>query len=153
MEYTETFNLQMPDSGATPVDFLNSHNANMEALDALPLPVESGSNSQLGYQKYSDGTMHVFGMVHYGTQYPCVNQIATASGFASAELTLNFPAGFINGSYALLVYVSADKNPDMTFATKSQGSSSITGNFVCPLNDGSAPNSKKLNVDAWGRWK
>lgn len=156
MASTSNFGFELAEQSDYVSDFVENYNANLKKMDAMPLPMASGNNTQLNYQKFADGTLHVWGMIDYGTKYPCKTQVATASGFSSDQVTVNFPvafSGFSGSSYCLITYVSADKNPDMTFATKSQGTSSIVGNFICPLNDSASPNSKKLNVEAWGRWK
>lgn len=136
------------ETGAEWCDALNADNA---LIDGLVNVVESGSNSQLSYQKYSDGTLHAWGCVDYGTRYPCTAKIA--GGFASAELALTFPAPFADAGYSFVPHVAADAYPDTIVTVKRRELGSVRMSFVCPLDDSQVGNSKSLSVDMWGRWR
>lgn len=153
METTTNFGFQKATVADSAVDWFNAGNANWDAVDALPIPTQSGSNSQLYYQKFADGTLHVWGCVDHGTSYPCTHQVATATGFTSAAFTLNFPVAFSSASYSLLVSVAASAYPDTGTAISSKGTGSMKAMYTCPLNDADAANAKALSVDMWGRWK
>lgn len=156
MQQTANLGLQKPDNGDLVGDWLAAHNANMEKLDALSNVKESGSNGTLNYQKYADGTCHIWGQVDYGQQYPCYIPFATSSGYASDPFSVWLPIELVDAGYMFSAYVIADKNPDMWFITASQSSTHVGGSFLCGINDTSSQwgvNNKKLNVEVWGRWK
>ena len=153
METTPIFGLKKASEGDTVAAWHAALNDNMDALDALPVPVASGSNSQLSYQRYADGTLHVWGCVDHGTSYPCTTPVATATGFASATFTLNFPAEFAGTGYSLVASVAASAYPDTGVALTARAAGSVKCAYTCPLNDATAGNRKVLSVDLWGRWK
>lgn len=136
------------ETGAEWCDALNSDNAR---VDGLPHVLESGSNSQLCYQKYSDGTLHAWGCIEYGTKYPCFSQVAR--GYSSALVTISFPVRFADTGYSLVAHVAASAYPDTMVAVSARSLDSVKLNFVCPINDSGASNSKSLSVDMWGRWR
>lgn len=156
MAYTDNYGLKKAEQSDYVSAFIEDYNENLEKIDDLPLPVQSGSNTNLTYQKFADGTLHVWGMIDYGKQYPCYRPWASSAGWASDDMTISLPTAFSSPNYSLVVHVTADVNPDMWFVTQNQGTSSITGCFLCAIDDhnsGAGINSKKLNIDAWGRWK
>lgn len=153
METTTNFAFKKPTVADKAVDWFDAENYNWDAVDALPIPTQSGSNTHMSYQKFADGTLHVWGCVDHGTSYPCTNQVATATGFTSTAFTLNFPVAFAATTYALVASVSASAYPDTSVAISVKGTGSVTAYYACPLNDADAANSKTVSVDMWGRWK
>lgn len=153
METTSNFGLKKPAQSDTVAAAWQAMNDNMDAIDALPVPVASGKNSQLRYQKYADGILHVWGCVDHGTSYPCSNQVASATGYMSSSFTLNFPAAFADTSYTCSTSVQANAYWDTSVFVASRSAGSIKLAYACPLNDASANNSKVLSIDLWGRWQ
>lgn len=157
MASTKNFLFGLIDTATLVVSgLIDAFNSNFQAIDAMPLPVESGSNSQLSYQKYADGTVHVWGQVDYGQSYPCTQQWAAAAGYASAHVQVQLPVEMADTAYTLIPHVVADKNPDMWWVSQSQATTYFGGSFLCAINDQQAStgvNNKRLNVEIWGRWK
>lgn len=149
---TTNFGLTEPTQADTVASFLEAFNGNMDIIDALPIPSASGSNSQLTYQKYADGLIHMFGCIDLGTSYPCGYAIA-AGRYSSNAYTLNFPVAFASTAYSFTANVAADINPDMSVAISEKSTSSVKVRFINYVTDSAAPNSKQLSVDLWGRWK
>lgn len=154
---TANFGLRKPNQADTFGTWLEAHNANMDKIDALPLPVQSGSNTQLAYQKFSDGTLHMYGSVDYGATHPCTIQWTAAAGWASDDITLNFPVKLADTGYCMSAFVQTDKNPDIwCVSNKARSTSSFTFCFLCSINESTSQygvNKKVLNLDIWGRWK
>lgn len=132
---------------------IEAFNSNMQKIDALPVPVQSGGNSALSYQRYADGTAHVFGSIDYGTAYPCYSPWASSAGYASDSITITLPIEMASTSYSFVRDVTANRNPDMWFVSSSKTLTSVTGHFLCAVDDSANPNSKQLDVDIWGRWE
>lgn len=156
MQQTANLGLQKPDTGDLVGDWLATYNSNLDKLDALSNVKDSGSNGTLSYQKYADGTCHIWGQVDYGQQYPCYIPWATGAGYASDGFNVNLPIGLVAADYSFHAFVISNNNPDMWFVAQSQTSTHVHGCFLCGINDSTSQwgvNSKKLNIDVWGRWK
>ena len=148
---TTNLGLHAYSTAETAAQWCAALNSDNEKLDSLVNVLQSGNNSQLRYQKYSDGTLHMWGFVDLGTTYPCTHQ--TAFGFASDRLTLTFPVSCAATDYSFVAHLSATVYPD-TFVTVAERKADSVGiNLTCPLNDATVGNSKGLSVDIWGRWK
>ena len=153
MENTTNLGLMKPAVSDTFANWLNANNSNMDKFDGFPMPMEKGSNSQLTYIKFSDGTVLMWGAINYGTQHPCKSPWATASGYVSDEFDINLPIALVSESYAFIPHVTANINPDMWFVTRTQTFTRVRGAFLCAVNDSARVNTKVLNIVILGRWK
>ena len=153
MENTRNLGLRKPAVSDTFANWLNANNYNMDKFDGFPMPMEKGSNSQLTYIKFSDGTTLMWGAINYGTQYPCKRPWAASAGYASDGFDINLPIALVSESYAFIPHVTANLNPDMWFVTQTQTFTRIHGQFLCAINDTSHVNTKILNIVIIGRWK
>ena len=153
MENTRNLGLMKPAVSDTFANWLNANNSNMDKFDGFPMPMEKGGNSQLTYIKFSDGTALMWGAINYGTQYPCKRQWATAAGYVSDEFDINLPIALVSESYAFIPHVTANRNPDMWFLTRTQTFTRVHGAFLCAVNDSANVNTKVLNLVIIGRWK
>ena len=73
---TTNLGLHAYSTAETAAQWCAALNSDNEKLDSLVNVLQSGNNSQLRYQKYSDGTLHMWGFVDLGTTYPCTHQTA-----------------------------------------------------------------------------
>lgn len=153
MENTTNLGLMKPAVSDTFANWLNATNSNMDKFDGFPIPMEKGSNSQLTYIKFSDGTALMWGAINYGTQHPCKSPWATAAGYVSDEFDINLPIALVSESYAFISHVTANNNPDMWFVTRTQTFTRVRGAFLCAINDSGNVNTKVLNLVIIGRWK
>ena len=154
---TKNIGLHTYSTSETAAQWCDALNSDNEKVDGLVNVVESGSNSQLSYQKYSDGTVHMWGRIDYGTQYPCHIEWAGAAGWASDDVVVTFPVALADASYSLIPYVRTDKNPDMwVVSNHAQELSRFRFCFLCAINDSTSEtgvNNKTVNLDIWGRWR
>ena len=156
MQLTTNLGLGKPDTGDLVGEWLSTYNSNMDKLDQLSNVTDSGSNGTLDYQKFADGTCHIWGQINYGTGYMCHVPWATGSGYASDHLRVNLPIALVSDVYYFNAFVIANNNPDMWFVAQTQTATYVGGSFLCGINEampGVNLNTKKLNIDVWGRWK
>lgn len=153
MENTTNLGLMKPAVSDTFANWLNANNSNMDKFDGFPIPMEKGSNSQLSYIKFSDGTVLMWGAINYGTKYPCHIQWAASAGYASDKFDINLPVALVSESYAFIPHVTSNINPDMWFVTRTQTFTRVNGSFLCAINDSGNVNTKILNIIILGRWK
>lgn len=153
METTTNFKLKKPAQSDTVAAAHQAMNDNMDTLDTLPVPIQSGKNSQLTYQKYADGVLHVWGCINHGSAYPCNQEVASATGYMSSQLTVNFPTSFVDTNYSVNMTVWSNGYWDTSayLATKANGSLKMV--YACALDDSTASTWKILSIDMWGRWK
>lgn len=156
MQHTTNFGFNKAEKSDAGTDWLNSLNANWEKLDAMPLPTATSKNTQLYYQKFVDGTLHMWGSIDYGSNkaYECHTRWAT--GYASDDVKINFPVEMTDTEYSIVAFVQTDKNPDMWCVSNGREKDRFGFNFLCGINESTSTegiNAKRLNLDIWGRWE
>lgn len=141
------------ETGAEWCEALNSDNAK---LDELPQVAESGGNSQLRYQKWTDGNVHMWGVIDTGRSYECSTPFESYA-FASPAFNVNWPVALAETPPMVQATVSTKGNPDIFVLTVNVDSSKATFCFLANFNESlhayGATNIKILHLDVWGRWK
>lgn len=133
--------------------WLSAFNANMEAIDGLPIPMEYGENTQMKYLKFTNGIVIMWGRVDFGTNYPC-NTLWASNNYASADnFTIDLPIALVDNKPAIFPSVIADKNPDMWCLNVAVSYTQYKGRFLCAVNDTNNVNSKIVNLLIIGKWK
>ncbi len=158
MQETSIFGFQKAEKSDTGTGWLDSLNANWDKLDAMPLPLSSGRNTQLYYQKFGDGTAHLWGCIDYGndSKYRCYRKWSETSGWASDAVTVTFPFVLADTTYSVNAFVQTDKNPDMWCVSNGHSANGFYFCFLCGVNESTSAdgiNTKRLNLDIWGRWE
>lgn len=130
--------------------WMGSFNDLLAKLEELPLPVAFGSNSQMGYLKFANGKVMMWGRVDYGRNYPCTS--AWGGGqFASKDFELNFPIPLVNSDPVIIPHVMASVNADTWVLTRSTSYTTYKGCFLCAVSE--TDNVKTLNMLVVGDWK
>lgn len=153
MNTTTNFKLKKPAQSDTVATAWQAMNDNMDTLDALPVPIKSGKNSQLTYQRFADGVLHIWGCINHGASYPCNQPVAAATGYMSSVLTVNFPTSFVDTTYAVNMSVYSNGYWDTSAYLSTKNTGSIKMVYTCPLDDSTASTEKILSIDMWGRWQ
>lgn len=152
-ELTANLNLELVDIGESIDAFVDAYNASMGALDALPLPSQTGSNSQMDYVKFTNGLVIMYGRLDLGTDYPCTRAAEDETYYTSSDLTITYPATLVDAAPVVLAHVAADPWSDVWWLTREASTTSMRGCFYCRGNDSEASNKKSLNILVIGRWK
>lgn len=141
------------ETGAEWCDALNADNAK---IDSLPQVVESGSNSQLSYRKWSDGVVEMWGRIDTGKRFVCQTEFE-GHAFASEPFSVSWPVAIADTSPVLNANVSTDGNPDFFVLAVNVSPSSATFMFLANFNEGlheyGDTNNKILHLTLHGRWK
>lgn len=150
---TKNMNFAEVDVSDTVGEWLDAMTLNFDKLDAMPLPIAYGSNSQMEYVKLANGTAVMWGRINYGTTYKCTIpwEDTGGAGYASEVFTLNYPIALANATPTVIPHV-IDDNRVETFAI-SVGADYTTykGRFWSGASDNGG--SKTLNILVIGKWK
>lgn len=156
MAYTENFNLKTADASDLVSGFVADYNANLGKIDNLPLPVQTGGNTQLSYYKFADGTVFMWGRVDTGQRYVCSTEFE-GHAFASDAFTVTWPVTLAGTSPVVLANVETDVNPDIFVQTSNITASAGTFMFLANFNESTGAygpvNNKALHLFVVGRWK
>ena len=150
-ELTEALGLAKPPISDTFKNWLDAMNGNSDKLEALPLPVAHGSNSQMEYLKLSNGTIIMWGHFNHGKNYPCWKEWASTAGYASDDFTINFPQALVDANPTVLAFARADQNPDTWVLKRSQSYTSFVGCYLCAIEE--THNIKECDILVIGKWK
>ncbi len=153
MANTENYNLKLADESDLVSEFVSDYNANLQKMDGLPLPVKSGSNSQLEYVEYSDGRVEMYGRIDYGTRMPCNIPGGDGTYYTSEMVTVTFPVPLVSTAPAVIAHVASDPWGDIWWLTREITNNYMKGLFYARGDDSASGTKKVLNVEVKGRWK
>lgn len=132
-------------------DLVTKFNANMTAIDGYTVVVETGSNQQLEYKKYSDGTVEMWGHVDMGTGYPC-DQSMQSGLYFSSNFSITYPVALTSASASVIIQALGAGSWPCVWAHPTQKTASgLKACFVCESND--TGQSKSVDVQVRGRWQ
>ena len=105
MASTENFNLELADNSDLVSQFVADYNANLGKIDALPVPVAVGSNSQMSYMRYADGTVMMWGHFDHGNRYKCTKRLTDVS-YVSDPFRVTFPVSLASTDAVILAFAT-----------------------------------------------
>nr|DAV56323.1 MAG TPA: hypothetical protein [Caudoviricetes sp.] len=150
---TNNINLEEIEQSNTFGQWLDAFNANMGAIDALPIPMEYGKNTKMEYLKFTNGKVAIWGRIDFGTTYICDQP--WAEGFGSKNFTIDFPIALTKSNPMVIPHVMTGSGvyPDMFCVTRSTSYTTYTGAFVTSYSDALVKTPKILNILIIGDWK
>lgn len=147
---TTNLNLDKVTTAQTVNTWVNYFNGNMDKLDAFPIPIAGGSNSQLSYLKFSNGMLMMWGHIESGTSYPC-NQPWENDTYASSPIRITFPVptdGTVPAAFVAGVDTHRTEITALRYNVTSEGMSIV---YWSPSNL-SNQGSKYCDIFVIGKW-
>ena len=134
--------------------WLEAFNANMDAIDGLPIPIAYGKNTTMEYLKLSSGTIVMWGHFSHGTKYKCTNTLIPGQSYASEPFTIDWPIALTNNTPVVLT--SCMDSQAIECEVHASSVSYTTGQFkyYCPsAESSSSTRTKTCDILVIGKWK
>lgn len=154
METTKNVLLEKPAMSHTFEQWLEALNGNSDKLDALPLPISSGSNSQMEYIKFANGAIAMWGHFDHGSNYKCVNEYIPNTSYVSKKFTVNYPVALVKDNPVVLTSCVDSRAVECKASPREASYTSVDVYYYCPSEEASdSTRTKSLDILIIGKWK
>jgi hypothetical protein len=156
MATTTNLKLSKPATSDTVSAFLSAHNANMDTLDALPIPCGSVTSGTMTALKLADGTCIIYGVTTFKNVVIGPNQYSGAY-ISPNEITVNWPIA-VNGTPTVLARCYTNLYSDVSVYNVAVSETQWIGRFSAPFDESAHPyfsdiSEKYVHIIAIARWK
>ncbi|MBX9032676.1 hypothetical protein [Gordonibacter massiliensis (ex Traore et al. 2017)] len=154
MDSTTNINLEKPAQSDTFAQFLEAINLNSDKLDALPLPVGYGSNSQMEYLKLACGVIAMWGHFDHGSNYKCTTTLIPGTSYCSKSFKVNYPIPLVDSNPVVLTSCVDSAAIECKASPRAASYSSVDIIYYCPTEEPSnSTRTKSCDILIIGKWK
>lgn len=156
MATTTNLGLQKPATSDTVSAFLTAHNANMDKLDGLPIPVGTVTSGTMTALKLADGTCLIWGVTTFSNVVIGPSQY-TGAYISDSTVSVNWPIS-LKGTPTVLARCYTNHYSDVTVYNVSVSSTQWVGRFAAPFDESAHAYytdvaDKYVHLLCIGKWK
>lgn len=156
MATTTNLGLGKPATSDTVAAFLSAHNANMDKLDGLPIPMGTVTSGGMTALKFADGTCIIYGVTTFTNVVIGPNKYSGAY-ISPSEITVSWPIS-IKGTPTVLAQCYTNHYSDVTVYNISTSTTQWKGRFSAPFDESaheyfSDISEKYVHIVAIAKWK